>query len=150
VSIGHEPEGGEGLGAITCIDATKTGDITSTGKVWVNQEIGRSVSTASVADGMVYIADFAGVVHCIEAATGKQLWQHDTEGHIWGSTLLADGRVYVGNDSGTLFMFAPGKDKKLLGQIDLKDPIYSTPVVADGVLYIGTSANLYAVAGGGK
>ena len=132
VAIGHEPEGGEGLGCLTCIDATKTGDISSGGKVWENREIGRSVSTASVADGLVYIADFAGVVHCLDAADGRELWQHDTEAHIWGSTLLADGRLYVGTENGTLLMLAPGKTRKVIGQIDLKDPIYSTPIAAGG------------------
>jgi outer membrane protein assembly factor BamB len=150
VAIGHEPEGGEGLGCFNCIDATKTGDITSSGKIWTNTEIGRSVSTASVADGRVYIADFAGIVHCMDASTGKELWHHDTEGHIWGSTLLADGRVYVGNESGTLFMFAATSEKKLLGQIDLKDPIYSTPITSNGMLIVGTSSNLYAVRGEAK
>jgi outer membrane protein assembly factor BamB len=149
VSIGHEPEGGEGLGCINCIDPAKTGDITSSGKVWAT-EIGRSVSTASVKDGLVFIADFAGLVHCLDASTGKELWQHDTEGHIWGSTLVADNRVYVGNESGALFMFAESKEKKLLGQVDMKDPIYSTPITFDNTLIIATSSNLYAISGEGK
>ncbi len=149
ISIGHDPEGGDGLGAITCIDATKTGDITSSGKVW-QTDIGRSVSTASVDGGLVFIADFAGFLHCLDANSGKELWRHDTEGHIWGSTMLADGRVYLGNESGALFMFAASKDKKLLGQIDMKDPIYSTPIAANGTLFVATSANLYAIGGEGK
>ena len=43
-----------------------------------------------------------------------------------------------------------GARKKLIGQIDLKDPIYSTPIAADGVLYVSTSSNLYAVSGEAK
>lgn len=150
VAIGHEPEGGDGLGCVTCIDATKAGNLTATGKVWANADIGRSVSTASVAGGLLYVADFAGRVHCLDAATGKEYWQHDLENHVWGSTLLADGRIYVGDEGGILTMLAAGKEKKLLGKIDLKDPIYSTPVAADGVLYVGTATNLYAVGKEGK
>jgi outer membrane protein assembly factor BamB len=150
IAIGHEPEGGEGSGAITCINATQTGDITSTAKVWVNDTVSRSVSTASVAGGLVYLADFPGIVHCLDAATGKEIWQHDTEGHIWGSTLLADGKLYVGNESGTLFIFAAGKEKKLLGQVDMKDPIYATPITSGHMLYVNTSSNLYAVEGEAK
>jgi outer membrane protein assembly factor BamB len=147
VAIGHEPEGGDGLGAAVCIDATKSGDITSTGKIWSNNDVGRTVSTVSVADGLVYLAEFAGVVHCMNAADGHELWHHDTEGHIWGSTLLADGKIYVGNESGAVFIFQPGKEDKLLEQIDMKEAIYSTPVAANGVLYISTTSNLYAIGG---
>jgi outer membrane protein assembly factor BamB len=142
VAIGHDPENGDGLGAFTCIDGT--------GKVWVDDKIGRSISTASVVDGLVYVADFPGIVHCLDAQTGKPYWTHDTEGHVWGSTLVGDGKVYVGNENGTLTILAMGKEKKVIGTIDFKDPIQSTPVAAGGVLYVATGTNLYAIQGDGK
>lgn len=150
VAIGHDPENGDGVGAFTCIDATRTGDITGTGKVWVDDKIGRSISTASVVDGVVYVADFPGIVHCLDAQTGKPYWTHDTEGHVWGSTLVGDGKVYVGNENGTLTILAAGKEKKVIGTIDFKDPIQSTPIAAGGVLYVATGTNLYAIQGDGK
>jgi outer membrane protein assembly factor BamB len=150
VAIGHDPEGGDGPGAFTCIDATKTGDISTSGKIWSNDKIGRSISTASVSDGLVYIADFSGFVWCLDADTGKPYWSHDTESHIWGSTLVGDGKVYVGNENGTLTILAAGKEKKPIAAIDFKGPIYSTPVTSDGVMYIATESNLYAVQGDAK
>lgn len=147
VAIGRDPENGDGVGAFTCIDATQSGDITTTGKVWVNEKIGRSLSTASIADGLLYLADFPGIVYCLDLDTGKPYWTHDTESHIWGSTLLGDGKIYIGNENGTLTILAAGKEKKLIGSIDFKDPIYATPVTADGVFYVATGTNLYAVQG---
>ena len=41
---------------LTCIDATKTGDVTGTAKVW-SYPIGRSLSSPSIVDGLLYIAD---------------------------------------------------------------------------------------------
>ena len=147
VAIGRDPESGDGPGAMTCIDATRTGDITTTGKLWVNDKISRSISTASVADGLLYLADFSGVVHCFDADSGSSCWDHDTEGHIWASTLLADGKIYIGNEDGILTILAAGKQKKVLAQIDFKDHIYASAITAGGVLYIGTATNLYAIAG---
>jgi outer membrane protein assembly factor BamB len=147
VAIGHDPENGDGAGAFTCIDATKTGDITAAGKIWVDEKVARSISTASIADGLVYIADFPGIVHCLDAETGKPYWTHDTEGHVWGSTLVGDGKVYVGNENGSLAILAAGKEKKVIATIDFKDPILATPVAADGVLYVATGTNLYAIRG---
>ncbi len=34
VAVGQDPEHGEGVGNLTCIDATKTGDVTKTAKIW--------------------------------------------------------------------------------------------------------------------
>ncbi|MGH9672999.1 MAG: PQQ-binding-like beta-propeller repeat protein, partial [Bryobacteraceae bacterium] len=42
---GQDPEHGEGVGHMYCIDATKRGDITKTGVVWHYDQIRRSIST---------------------------------------------------------------------------------------------------------
>lgn len=148
VAIGQEPEDGEGPGCLTCIDATKTGDITQTGKIWSVDRIGRSISTVSIEQGLLYVSEFAGIVHCLDAGSGAELWSHDTEAHIWGSTLAADGKIYVGNETGILTVLAQGKEKKLLSTIDFKEPIYSTPVAANGVLFLATQSRLYALSAG--
>jgi outer membrane protein assembly factor BamB len=146
VAIGQDPEHDEGQGNLSCIDATKTGDISKTGKIWENREIDRSMSTVSIdpQSGLLFIADFTGYVRCLDAETGKTYWSHDTKSHIWGSTLVADGKVYIGDESQTLTVLEASKEKKILSQTDLGAPIYSTPVVANGVLYVGTQDRLYA------
>jgi len=83
VAIGRDPEHGRGRGALWCIDATKTGDITKTGKVWCYQGLERTLSTVSIAAGLLYIADVGGRLHCLDAETGKVVWVHDTEAGIW-------------------------------------------------------------------
>jgi len=148
VGIGQDPEKGDGVGAFNCIDGTKTGDVTGTGQVWQFTGIQRSMSTASVADGLVYVGDFAGFVYCLDAATGKELWKHDTEGRMWGSTLLADGKVYAGNENGVLTVLAAGKEPKKVGEIDFGSTLYSTPVAANGTLYVATDKHLYAIGKG--
>lgn len=145
IATGQEPEQGDGAGALNCIEPKNaSGDITQTGRAWTNASLGRSVSTVSIADGLIYVAELNGIVHCLDASDGHEYWKDDTEGHIWGSTLLADGRIYLGNENGQLFILAAGKVKKVIATIDMKDAIYSTPVAANGVLYVGTGVNLYA------
>ena len=132
-------------GWLTCIDATKTGDVTRGGIVWSYDKTGASVSTVSIADGLLYVADFAGRVHCLDAETGKVHWVHEAGGQIWGSTLVADGKVYVGTGRSTLVILAAGKKLKELGEIRMRDKILCTPTAANGVLYIATNKHLYAV-----
>ena len=107
----------------------------------------RNSRTVAIKDGLLFTADFTGWVYCFDAATGKLHWKHDTESNIWGSTLVADGKVYIGNESGKLLVFAAAKELKLISTIDMGTAIYSTPVASDGVLYIGTQTHLYAIAG---
>jgi outer membrane protein assembly factor BamB len=105
------------------------------------------MSTASVAGDLVYVADYAGFVYCLEAPTGKLLWKHDTEGRVWGSTLLADGKVYAGNENGILTVLAAGRELKKLGEIDFGSTLYSSPVAANGTLFVATDKHLYAIGG---
>ena len=68
---------------------------------------------------------------------------------IWGSPLLADGKLYVGNEDGYLTILParrqpPGKEDVI--EIDMNAPVLSTPVAANGVLYVQTHTHLFAVA----
>jgi outer membrane protein assembly factor BamB len=146
VATGQNPENGDGDGALSCIDASKTGDVTSTGKVWQVEKVGRSLSTPSVVGDLLFVADYAGWVYCLDRATGAEHWKHDTEGRVWGSTLVADGRVYIGNESGALTALGAAREKRVVGQSSFDGQILSSPVVANGVLYVATEKYLYACA----
>ena len=152
VAIGQDPEHGEGVGRLVCVDATKTGDITKTGLIWDYKDIHRSISTVSIDpdNGLLFVADFSGFVHCLDAETGKVYWTHDLQANIWGSTMVADGKVFVGDFDGDFITFADSKEKKILSQINMNAPVLSTPVVANGTIYIETQTHLYAVGEGTK
>jgi outer membrane protein assembly factor BamB len=144
-AVGQDPEHGEGVGILTCIDATKTGDVTRTAKLWSYDKIHRSISTVSITpDGLLLVGDFSGYLHCLDAETGQVYWTHDLKAHMWGSTLVADGKVYCGDEDGDLLVLEASRTKKVLSEMNLGAPIYSTPVVANGVLYIASNTHLFA------
>lgn len=137
VAIGRDPEHGRGRGALHCIDATRSGDITRAGRLWTYQGLDRTLSTVSIADGLVYICDVGGRLHCLDAETGQCYWVFETNSAIWGSTLVADGKVYLPTPRG-LFVLAAGKEKKVLSQVNVGATLYATPVAANGTLYIAS------------
>jgi outer membrane protein assembly factor BamB len=146
VAVGQDPEHGEGVGILTCIDATKKGDVTGTAKLWSFDQINRSIATVSITpDGLLFINDFSGFTYCLDAETGKLYWKHDHKAHMWGSTLVADGKVYTGDEDGDFTIFAAAKEEKVLFNTNLGAPIYSTPIVANGVLYVSSNSHLYAL-----
>ena len=113
IPIGQDPEHGEGVGRMLCIDATKTGDISKTGVIWDYTKINRSISTPSIYKDHVYVGDYAGWVHSLDAETGKLIWKHDTLAHIWGSVFTGDGKAYIGNEDGIVTVFVIDEMKKL-------------------------------------
>jgi outer membrane protein assembly factor BamB len=143
---GQDPEHGEGVGHMYCIDATKRGDITKTGLVWHYDKIRRSISTPAIRDGLVYQPDFSGFLHCLDAKTGQAYWTHDMFAAVWGSPLLVDGRLYLGDEDGDVIIMQAGKEKKVLAEINMGSSVYSTPVPANGVLFITNRNQLFALA----
>jgi len=180
LAVGQDPEHGEGVGHLWRIDATKTGDISAeigelgaagkpnpnAGVIWhfggvMNDEKGsaalkfrRTISTASVADDLVFLADLSGYVHCLDFKTGQRHWEHDMLSGVWGSTMVVDGKVFLGNEDGTLNVFKATKDAPVvLAEKSTKNysSIYSTPTFANGKMYLADRTRLYAVdISGGK
>lgn len=143
---GQDPEHGEGVGHMYCIDGTKRGDITKTGLVWHYDQIRRSISTPAIKDGIVYQPDFSGFLHALDAKTGKLYWKHDLFAAVWGSPLLVDGKIYLGDEDGDVVIMQEGKTLKVLGELNMGSSVYSTPVPANGALYISSRNQLYALA----
>jgi outer membrane protein assembly factor BamB len=146
IANGQDPEHGEGVGHLYAIDATKRGDITQSGLIWHYDKIRRSISTAAIHDGLIYYPDFSGFLHCLDAKTGKVFWVHDMLAAVWGSPLVAEGRVYLGDEDGDVVVLAAGKEKKVLAEMNMGSSVYSTPVPANGALFIVNRNQLWALA----
>ncbi|MCI0539331.1 MAG: PQQ-binding-like beta-propeller repeat protein [Verrucomicrobiales bacterium] len=145
MSAGQDPDNGSGRGAAYSINPAKRGDITESGRVWHYEKINRSLSTAAVGGGLAFLADIDGILHCLDAETGKPYWTFDVKSPVWGSPLLADGKVYLGDEDGDLSVFRANSKLEKPTVIDMADSIYSTPVPANGVLYVMTRTQLYAI-----
>jgi outer membrane protein assembly factor BamB len=145
VAVGQDPEHGEGVGHLWAVDATKTGDVTESGKVW-HHDFRRTISTVAISDGVLYAANFSGFFHALDLKTGELLWEYDMLAAIWGSPYVVDGKVLLGDEDGDLTVMKAGRVKEVLSEINFGNTIYSTPVVANGKLYIMTRSHLYAIA----
>jgi outer membrane protein assembly factor BamB len=120
-------------------------DADGDGKLAFEEQMHRTCGTVAIKDDILYVADFSGLVHCLDAKTGKLFWTHDMLAASWASPLVADGKVYFGDEDGEITIFKAGKEKEVLAEITMGSSIYSTPIVANGILYIATKNLLYAI-----
>lgn len=103
----------------------------------------RSLGMVAIQDGLLVIGDGIGLIHCLDAKTAEPLWTHDTMASIWGSPLIADGKIYLGDDDGDICVFALSREMDLLAENLMGDSAYAAPVAAGGDLYIATRGRLY-------
>jgi outer membrane protein assembly factor BamB len=146
IAMGQSPGHGNAPSLVYAISPNGQGDVTKSELLWTSREVGRVVGTPIVKDGLLYVGDLGGTVHCLDAATGAHLWKHETNDPIWGSLLLAGDRLYVGNDQGLMTVLRTGRRKELLAQIEMDAPLYTRPAVIGDALYIATANRLYLIA----
>ena len=145
IANGQDPEHGEGVGHLYCIDATKRGDITQSGLIWHYGDIRRSISTAAIKDGLLYYADFSGFLHCLDAKTGKPYWKHDMFAAVWASPVVIDGKVYLGDEDGDIRIMQAGKEEKLISEMNMGSSVYATVVPANGMLFVVNRNQLFCI-----
>lgn len=191
IAVGQDPEHGEGIGHLWCIDPTKRGDVSPTlvfdkdGKpiphrriqaaipeegdvvkenpnsaaVWhfstydqngddqidFEEEMHRTIGTVAIKDDILYLADFSGLFHCLDAKTGKPHWTYDMLAASWGSALICNDLVFIGDEDGDVTIFKHGTEMEVIAEHNMGNSVYTTPVVANNVLYISSRTNLYAI-----
>ena len=141
-SAGHD----NGPSLVHAISPNGKGDVTGSRLLWTSRAVGRVAGTPIERDGLLYVGDLGGTIHCLDAATGAHVWKHETHASIWGSLLLAGGRLYAGNDDGTMTVLRAGRRKELLAEIDMMAPLYSRPAPSGDALYVATMGRLYLIA----
>ncbi len=146
IAMGMSPEHGNGPSLIYAISPNGQGDVTESRLLWTSRDVGRVVGTPIAKDGLLYVGDLGGTIHCLDAATGAQVWKHETNEAIWGSLLMAGDRLYVGTVDGSMIVLRGGRKKQLLGQIQMDAPIYTPPALIGDALYLATAIRLYLIA----
>jgi hypothetical protein len=131
------------------------------------EELHRSIGTVAIKDDLLYLADFSGVFHCLDAkgdgkGHAKAYWTYDMLAASWGSALIVDNKVYIGDEDGDVAVFRHSAKKdeamkkndkgeyKPIQEINMLTSVYSTPVVANNVLFISTKTHLFAISADGK
>ncbi len=145
ITVGGDIWWGKSQAWLKCIDATRTGDVTDSALIWSYELKDHCCSTPAVHEGLVYVADCGRMIHCVDAKTGQVCWTHETKGDIWASTLVADGKVYVGTNRRDFWILAAGREKKVLSTVQMDSAVSATPTAANGVVYVATMRKLYAL-----
>ncbi|MFP4554452.1 MAG: PQQ-binding-like beta-propeller repeat protein [Actinomycetota bacterium] len=108
-------------------------------QIWATPLGARIKSSPIVDNGVVYVATVDGFVHALDLANGQELWRYPVEGdeplsRVTADLTLADGILYVGDESGRLTLL--DRDGTLVCESPLDAPIVVNPVVVDGLAYI--------------
>ncbi len=115
------------------------------GTLQFEETMHRAMGMVAIKDDILVIGDYAGLVHCLDARTGRLYWTYDMLAAVWGSPLIADGKIYLGDEDGDVVVLALSKQREVLGENNMQNAVYTAPVAADNTLYIATRRHLFAI-----
>lgn len=146
------------MGLIAAIDATARGKLTAANVKWSVKGVQAGYSSP-VADGdRIYQVDNGSNLYAFDSIGGKQLWKQNLGSIQKASPVVADGKIYVGTESGKFYIVRPHQDKaEVLSEVELPisasglaaervpEPVLASAAVARGRVYFVSTDHLYAI-----
>ncbi len=133
-------------GPVYAIRPGGSGDVTQSHRVWTRLRHTPDIASPAVNDGLFFMVQEVGVATCLDAQSGDEYWSERLGTGLFGSSpLIGDGKVYVVNEQGKVYVLAADKAFKLLATNDLGDFTLASPVPADGRLYFRTEKYLMCI-----
>lgn len=103
------------------------------------------ISSPLVVDGRLYMTTDLGVLTCIDALTGKELWRERLSGNFSASPTYAGGKIFLQNEEGTTFVLKPGDRYELLATNRLDGQTLASPAFVDSAIYLRSDTHLYRI-----
>ncbi len=131
---------------LLALKAGGRGDVLQSHVIWKTDN-GPDVPTP-VTDGQYfYIINDSGIVYVHDAHTGELIYgkQRIQRGTYSSSPVLADGKIFITNESGLTTVFASGPEFIELSRNPLDDYCLSSPAISEGQIFIRTAQYLWAI-----
>jgi hypothetical protein len=138
---------------VYAIKETATGDISlaagttsNTHIAWSVPRSGAYMSTPIVYGDVLYVCRWNGILLAFDARSGEQLYEQRLgAGAFTASIVGGDGKLYIANEDGEVFIVKPGRTYELAGKQTLGENVFATPAISEGVIYFRTAKNLIAI-----
>ena len=127
-----------------------SGDVTDTHIAWQTPRGSPFIPSPLVYGDYLYLVnDMTSIATCLEARTGKSVWQgrlgEATREGFSASPVAVDGKVFITNDNGETFVLTAGPKFDLLGVNRLNEQTLATPALVDRQWYFRTVEHLIAI-----
>jgi outer membrane protein assembly factor BamB len=136
---------GHGQSELLAVRPGGQGDVTNSAIAWRLHKKIPTRSSLLLLDGLIYMVTDAGIVNCVDARNGEEVWHGRIDGQYSASPILADGRIYFFSEQGKTTALAPGREFKVLGEAQLPDGIMATPAIVGDAIFLRTKATVYRI-----
>ncbi len=126
----------------------KNGSTSSESVAWSDVRNGPYMATPLLYRGVLYVVSTNGVLTAFEAKTGKQYYQHRiAPGGYTASPIASDGKVYIGDEEGTIYTLKAGSEFEILAKMAFDEVLMATPAISQRMVVVRTQHHVWGIAG---
>jgi outer membrane protein assembly factor BamB len=138
---------------ILAVKTNATGDLTlkpdsrtSEFVAWSIPRGGSYIHSLLLYRDRVYNVNWNGTIQCYNAFTGNEIYRAKVGANksFIASPVAADGRIYIVDEEGTVYVISDGDSFKLLSEIPLGEICLTAPSITDGIIFFRTQKSLIA------
>jgi outer membrane protein assembly factor BamB len=115
---------------------------------WKLDRRGNYMQTPLYHAGLLYCCNDDGVLTCVQASDGKEVYRERLGGGTTGFTasgVACGDKLYFTSEEGEVYTVKAGPEFELLGENVLGETCMSTPAISDGVLLFRARSHLVAI-----
>ncbi len=137
---------GRGRPNLSAIKPGGRGDITGSHTAWTLRSGIPEVPSPIFHAGRLYLARKGGMLSCIDADSGKQVYRERLKagGQYSASPVIANDRLYLVSDRGVISVVKTGDQFEVEHQADLKTAVPATPALDSKTIYFRTAEGIVA------
>jgi outer membrane protein assembly factor BamB len=116
---------------------------------WSIPRGGAYMQTMLVYRDYLFNCGWNGSITCYQAQTGEEIWSHKAgSGNSYtASPVASDGKLYITDDEGMVYVLAAGSEYKLLAENPLGDICMVAPAITDNIIFFRTLNYVIAISG---
>ncbi len=101
--------------------------------------------TPIIIDAKIFMVRNGGVVTCVNAKDGKQIYKERLAagGPYYASPVAGDGKIYLVAERGIVTVLAASTEPKAISTFDLAEPVWATPALAAGQIIFRSEKHLW-------
>ncbi len=120
-------------------------DVTEKNFAWKTASLVPQIPSPVLVDDLFFMINDVGVLTCLEATSGRQIWRERLRGNFSASLLYADGHVYCFSREGVATVFKAARNYEVLATNVLDAGFMASPAVSGRTLFLRTKEALYRV-----
>ena len=113
--------------------------------LWENNEYLSDVPSPVATDKYLFLVTSYGTAVCYDAQAGTKYWEHDFGSPVYSSPMLTEGKIYIMDKKGLMYIIKADKEFSLISQSPLGEGSFCTPAFTNGHIFLRGDRNLYCI-----